>query len=191
MNNLVYQILASRKRRLAARIGHDHRPSEVPLLAASNIQYELSARDRGIACGGIGAVHLLARRIGLIDALDRQLHLLKIHLPYHESDHVLNLAYNVLAGGECLEDLELLRQDEVFLDALSLPETRGRWREIHRQQKQQLVRMEFKRFLHALILRPCQIIKTSRRIICRLLSWNPWQGVFLRLVETLRRPMLR
>jgi hypothetical protein len=119
VNNLVYQILASRKRRLAARIGHDHRPSEVPLLAASNIQYELSARDRGIACGGIGAVHLLARRIGLIDALDRQLHLLKIHLPYHESDHVLNLAYNVLAGGECLEDLELLRQDEVFLDALS------------------------------------------------------------------------
>jgi len=512
VNSLVYQLLASRKRRLAARLRHDHRPSEVPMLSASNIQYELSARDRGIACGGIGAVHLLARRVGLIDALDRRLHLLKIHLPYHESDHVLNLAYNVLAGGECLEDLELLRQDEVFLDALgarripdpttagdfcrrfteadvwtlqevfnqcrqkvwawqgpafferaildadgtlapttgeckqgmdiaydgqwgyhplvvslantreplflvnrsgnrpshegaaacfdkaigvcreagfqaillrgdsdfsqtthldrwdaqpdvkflfgidamkpliaraealpeaawkrldrpakyqvqtrprmrpehvkeqivrereyenirlvsedvaefayqpvacqkayrmvvvrknlsvekgervlfddvryffyitnltaetpaeivllandrceqenliaqlkggvqamkmpvdnlvsnwaymvmaalawslkawlalSLPETRGRWREIHRQQKQQLVRMEFKRFLHALILRPCQIIKTSRRIICRLLSWNPWQGVFLRLVETLRRPMLR
>jgi hypothetical protein len=118
VNSLVYQILASRKRRLVARIRHDHRPSEVPLLAASNIQYELSARDRGIACGGIGAVHLLARRVGLIDALDRQFHLLKIHLPYHESDHVLNLAYNVLAGGECLEDLELLRQDEVYLDAL-------------------------------------------------------------------------
>jgi hypothetical protein len=118
VNSLVYQILASRKRRLAARIRHDHRPSEVPLLAAANIQYELSARDRGLACGGIGAVHLLARRVGLIEDLDRRLHLLKIHLPYHESDHVLNLAYNVVAGGACLEDLELLRQDEVFLDAL-------------------------------------------------------------------------
>ncbi len=118
MNSLVYQMLASRKRRIAARIRHDHRPSEVPLLAASNIHYELSARDRGIACGGIGAVHLLARQSGLIEKLDRRLHLLKIHLPYHESDHVLTIAYNILAGGDCLEDLELLRQDEVFLDAL-------------------------------------------------------------------------
>ncbi len=77
VNRLVYQLVASRKRRIAARIRHDHRPSEVPMLAASNIQYELSARDRGLACGGIGAVHLLARRVGLIDAIDRRLHLLE------------------------------------------------------------------------------------------------------------------
>ena len=62
-------------------------------------------------------MHLLARRSGLIDDRHR-LHLLKVHLPYHESDHVLNLAYNMLAGGKCLEDLELLRNDEVYLDAL-------------------------------------------------------------------------
>jgi len=116
--DLVYQILASSKRRIAARIRHDHRPSAVPMLAASNIHYELSARDRGIAMGGIGAVHLLARNCGLIEALDHKLHLLKVHLPYHESDHVLNIAYNILAGGQCLQDLELLRQDEGFLDAL-------------------------------------------------------------------------
>lgn len=118
MNNLVYQILASRKRRIAVRIRHNHQPAEVPMLAASNIHYELSARDRGMAWGGLGAVHLLARHCGLIEALDRRLHLLKVHLPYHESDHVLNIAYNILAGGECLQDLETLRQDEVFLDAL-------------------------------------------------------------------------
>jgi len=118
VNTLVYQILASRKHRIANRIRHDHRPSEMPMLAASNIHYELSARDRGIAMGGIGAVHLLARNCGLIEALDRKLHLLKVHLPYHESDHVLNIAYNLLAGGQCLQDLELLRQDEGFLDAL-------------------------------------------------------------------------
>jgi len=55
--------------------------------------------------GGIGMMHLLARRTGLVAALDKALQVLKIHLPYHESDHVLNLAYNALSGGTCLEDL--------------------------------------------------------------------------------------
>jgi hypothetical protein len=118
VNHFVYRILASRKRRIAKRIRHDHRPSEAPMLAASNIHYELATRDRGIAMGGIGAMHLLAHRCGLIDQIDRRVHLLKIHQPYHESDHVLTIAYNILAGGGCLEDLETLRQDEVFLDAL-------------------------------------------------------------------------
>ena len=118
MSTLVYQLLASRKARIAHRIRHDHRPSQAPVLAASNIHYELAARDRGICAGGIGAVHLLARNCGLRDAIDRNLRLLKVHLPYHESDHVLAVAYNILAGGTCLEDLETLRQDEAFLDAL-------------------------------------------------------------------------
>ena len=63
-------------------------------------------------------MHLLARRTGLIEAIDSNLHLLKVHLPYHESDHVLNIAYNILCGGTCIEDLELRRNDEVYLDAL-------------------------------------------------------------------------
>lgn len=60
----------------------------------------------------------MAKRIGLVDAIDDALQLLKVHLPYHESDHVLNIAYNVLAGHTCLEDLELLRNDESYLDML-------------------------------------------------------------------------
>jgi hypothetical protein len=87
-------------------------------MAASNIHYELAARDRGICAGGIGAVHLLAQNCGLIDALNGNLRLLKVHLPYHESDHVLAVAYNILAEGTRLEHLERLRQDEAFLDAL-------------------------------------------------------------------------
>jgi hypothetical protein len=71
-----------------------------------------------MASGGIGAIHALARQVGLIDAIDRRLHLLKFHFPYHESDHVLTFAYNALCDGTCLQDLELRRQDEVFLDAL-------------------------------------------------------------------------
>jgi hypothetical protein len=88
------------------------------MLAARNIHYDMSDRDRAIACGGIGSIHLLARKVGLIDAIDRDVHLLKAHLPYHESDHVLNIAYNLMAGGNCLQDIELLRNDEAYLDAL-------------------------------------------------------------------------
>ena len=88
------------------------------MFTARNIHYELADKTRGLGPGGIGAIHLLARHSGLVQAIDRQLHLLKVHKPYHESDHVLNIAYNLLSGGECLEDLELLRNDEVYLDAL-------------------------------------------------------------------------
>jgi hypothetical protein len=87
-------------------------------MTAANIHYEIADRTRATANGGIGAMHLLVRRLGLDQALDADLGLLKIHLPYHESDHVLNIAYNLLAGGTCLEHLELLRSDEAYLDAL-------------------------------------------------------------------------
>jgi hypothetical protein len=85
---------------------------------ASNIQYEHSDRVRGLVSGGIGAMHLLAQHTGLVAALDRQVEVLKRHLPYHESDHVLGVAYNMLCGGTCLQDIEVRRQDEVYLDAL-------------------------------------------------------------------------
>jgi len=88
------------------------------MLAARAIRYEVAERTRGVACGGIGAMHLVALRTGLVEAIDRNLRLLKRHLPYHESDHVLNIAYNILAGGTCLEDLERLRTDEAYLDGL-------------------------------------------------------------------------
>jgi Transposase DDE domain group 1 len=113
------QQLRRSKRRLERRLDKT-RPSrnDRPVLSASNIHYEIAERVHGISHGGIGVFHLLARRIGLIDAIDRKLHLLKIHLPYHESDHVLNIAYNALCNGDCLQDIELRRQDVNFLDAL-------------------------------------------------------------------------
>jgi Transposase DDE domain group 1 len=111
--------LANRKRRIAYRLrDRVWSPRDRPMLAAANIHYELAEKARGLSAGGIGLMHLLARRVGLIEEIDRRLHLLKVHLPYHESDHVLNIAYNLLAGGQCLDDLELRRNDEVYLDAL-------------------------------------------------------------------------
>lgn len=89
-----------------------------PVMSAANIQFEIAERTHGMNYGGLGAIRLLVQRLGLAEAIDRHLHLLKIHLPYHESDHVLNLAYNALCDGRCLQDLELRRNDEVHLDAL-------------------------------------------------------------------------
>ena len=119
MKPIIRRKLRNGKQRLDRRLDKtDLRGCEHPAFTARNIVYEIADRVNGIAHGGIGAMHLLARRIGLIDAIDQRLHLLKMHLPYHESDHVLNLAYNALCEGTCLQDLELRRQDEVFLNAL-------------------------------------------------------------------------
>ena len=89
-----------------------------PMFRGRNIHYEGSDRVRGLGCGGIGAMHLLVQRTGLAAEIDASLELLKVHQPYHESDHVLNIAYNILCGGKTLEDLEHLRHDEVYQDAI-------------------------------------------------------------------------
>lgn len=88
------------------------------MLKDPNVRYEISERTRAIGCGGIGAVHKLVCRLGLDAAINQNIFLLKKHLPYWESDHVLNIAYNVLAGGTCLEDIEQLRSDETYMNAL-------------------------------------------------------------------------
>ena len=56
------------------------------MIAASNIRYELADRVQGLACGGIGAMLLVARKTGLIDDIDGRLHLLKRHLPYQRPE---------------------------------------------------------------------------------------------------------
>ena len=89
-----------------------------PMFRAGNIHYEVAERSVGTPYGGIGLIHQLAKRLGLPQAIDERLHLFKIHLPYHESDHVLNIAYNALCDGRCLQDLELRRQDAAYLDAV-------------------------------------------------------------------------
>jgi len=113
------QILRNRKNRIERRLEPKNWEDQArPMLKASNIYYEMAERAQGMNCGGIGAIHLMVQRLGLVEDIDQHLELLKVHLPYHESDHVLNLAYNIVAGGERLEDIELRRQDEVFLNGL-------------------------------------------------------------------------
>ena len=119
MKRTYRKILRKRKQRIQRRLQPKNWEDQPrPMLKASNIRYEMAERTAAMNCGGIGAMHLLAQRLGLVEDIDRNLQLLKVHLPYHESDHVLNLAYNLLAGGQRLEDIELRRQDEVFLNSL-------------------------------------------------------------------------
>ena len=115
----VHEKLRRCKRRILKRLENRPAPErEVPMISAANIHYELSSRARGIACGGIGALLMVARASGLIGDIDARLRLLKRHLPYHESDHVLNIALNIAAGGSRLEHIEIRRNDEAFLDAI-------------------------------------------------------------------------
>ena len=94
MSNSRTRRLINRKRRIQYRLRpREWAPQDRPMFAASNIHYELADKIRGLGAGGIGAMHLLARQTGLIEAIDARLHLLKKHKPYHESDHVLNIAY--------------------------------------------------------------------------------------------------
>jgi hypothetical protein len=72
--------------------------------------------------------------------------------------------------------------------ALRLPET-GRWAARYAAEKAAVLRMEFKAFLHAFMLIPVQVVRTSRRLVFRLLAWNPWQAVFLRGVDQLHQPL--
>ena len=89
-----------------------------PVLAGGNLRYEISDRVHGLGYGGISLFHKLARDIGLIDAIDKRLTIFKVRLPYTESDHVFNLAANTLCNGDCLQDIELRRNDVNYLDAL-------------------------------------------------------------------------
>ena len=113
------ELLERRQAEIEERLDPRWHPSRAePVLSPAPVHYELPARQHGTAYGGLGIVQQLVKHVGLAEAIDDRLVLLKRHLPYHESDHVLSLVYSVLSGGRCLEDLEIRRQDVGFLEAI-------------------------------------------------------------------------
>jgi Transposase DDE domain group 1 len=88
------------------------------MFTSGRVSYEVADSGEATCFGGIAAVHRLVSKLGLVEAIDDELELLRVHLPYHESDHVLNMAYNVLCGGTRLEDIERLRHDVAYMNAL-------------------------------------------------------------------------
>jgi len=111
------------KRKIISRLepligGAEPREDGGPELRASGIAYELAQRTRAIPCGGVGAIMRLVDSVGLPATINERASVLKIARPYRDSDHVVNIALNLLCGGEVLEDIEIRRNDAAFLDAL-------------------------------------------------------------------------
>ena len=106
-------------RRLAPFVGGTRpRNAGRPELNGAGIVYEMSGRTRALSYGGIGVIHRMVHQLGLQRRLDQELGILKRARPYQDSDHVLNIAYNILCGGRTLDDIEHRRNDRAFLDAV-------------------------------------------------------------------------
>ena len=118
MNANIRRQLKRRKRRAQSRIDKTNWSGASPMIAAPAIKYELAEKQQAISAGGVGAIMQLIEQLGLRKQINEAIPLLKLHLPYDEADHVLNIALNLLAGGSCLDHLELRRTDEAFLNAL-------------------------------------------------------------------------
>ena len=118
--------LERERRRIERRLADAVVPNaRGPVIGRGNISYELAERTKAVAHGGMGMICRLVGWSGLPEEIDSALSLLKIHRPYFESDHVLNIAYNALCGGSTLTDIEARRGDRVFLDGIgakSLPD---------------------------------------------------------------------
>ena len=119
MKKRYHKILNKKRRRLEKRLARRHYTDQTQsMFKHAHIDYEMAERTQATGYGGVGAMHALVGALGLDKDINAGLHLLKWHLPYFESDHVLNIAYNVVSGGTCLEDIERLRQDESYTDML-------------------------------------------------------------------------
>ncbi len=89
-----------------------------PVLSPEVISYEVSEKTGAVSYGGLGLLQQVVKWSGLGKAIDQAVTLLKRHQPYHESDHVLSLIYNVATGGTRYQDIELRRQSVSFLEAV-------------------------------------------------------------------------
>lgn len=119
VNAKLRQQLRRRKRQILKRL--DKTKSQDPaLLGSANIAYEVADRTQAISAGGLGAIDLMVKRLELPALINQRVPLFTLYAPYSESDHILNIAYNLLAGGNCLEHLELLRNNEAYLNALGV-----------------------------------------------------------------------
>ncbi len=143
MNRNIRRRLDREKRKIITRLepligGTEPLQDGEPELRARAIVYEFAQRTRAIPCGGVGAIMRLVDSVGLVPVVNERARVLKVARPYQDSDHVLNIALNLICGGEVLDDIEIRRNDAAFLDALGAravpdPTTagdysrRGRW----------------------------------------------------------------
>ncbi len=93
-----------------------------------NRQVRLRVQQRGkiTPYGGVSLAHDLAMRLELDRDINRSIRLLKINVPYGESDHILTHVYNQYVGGHCIEDIANLQHSEAIkhlLGACRIPDS--------------------------------------------------------------------
>ena len=118
MKNNVRQQLERQKRRRKRNIKKQKKRMQSPMLRCPKTKLELSEKTKAVNCGGLTLVQQIVRQVGLAESINRHCPIFKVHLPYTEADHVLNIVYNILAGGTCLEHIELRRNDEAYINLL-------------------------------------------------------------------------
>jgi hypothetical protein len=82
------------------------------------LHLEVASRSTVTPYGGLALASAFLKRFRVAQEIDARVQVLKIHLPFFESDHVLAQALNLYAGGECLEDQAALQHDEGVLRML-------------------------------------------------------------------------
>ena len=118
MKNSMSKTHGLRKQKMLRRCKPKRKDPGHPQLSARGIAFELGQRTSAISAGGVPLIHRLCESLGLKKAIDKNVQVLKQHHPYYESDHVLNIAFNILAGGTRIEHIEHRRRDTTYLDAL-------------------------------------------------------------------------
>lgn len=118
MNTKLRRQLQKRNRRLRRRISVGHGKWQSPMIRPTTTKLELSDKLQAVSCGGLAPIMELIKTVGLRKELQESANVFKLHLPYDEADHIFNIAFNLLAGGTCLDHIEHRRNDEAYLDAL-------------------------------------------------------------------------
>lgn len=118
MNAKLLDQLKKRKQEVDRRIDKKNWSGASPMIKPQSVKYELAERQQAISAGGIGVCMEVLERLDVRQEINAAVSVFKLHMPYDEADHIFNIALNHLAGGKCLEHLELRRTDEAYLNAV-------------------------------------------------------------------------
>jgi hypothetical protein len=117
VNTKLRERLQQRNRRLEKRIDKKIVPP-TPAIQTPTLDLQLADRTQAIAAGGLCPIMQMIKTLELRELINNAIPIFKLYAPYDEADHVLNIALNLLAGGTCLDHLEIRRTDEAYLNAL-------------------------------------------------------------------------
>ena len=117
MKHTIHDLLDGYKQEVSFRTDRLQAPFGAPQLSSAPVQFEVSEKTHAVAHGGLAVIQRIVHEIGLPDAIN-DVPVLKLKLPYFESDHLLNIVYNFLCGGRALEHIEYRRQDPTHLNML-------------------------------------------------------------------------